>query len=223
MLLTLTLALAAFASSAAATKGVVDIDVGMLRTGDVILHTSTSSQAPAIIVASASPYSHVAIVVVEGKKAFVVEAAGTVRKTPLQQFLRRGVDGRYTVLRHKDVDEAKGALIARQARKQLGKPYDLSFARGNEALYCSELVAVAFHGAGVDVGAWQRVSELHIDNPVVGKLLEKRWKKHPVCKGAPSADACLAKLRASEVITPASLRDDASFDVVASTFPAGLR
>lgn len=228
MLLTLTLALAAFASSAATptrAKGDdVDIDASLLRTGDVILQMSTSSQAPAIVVATASPYSHAAIVVIEaGGKAFVIEAAGSVRKTPLQTFLQRGVDGRYTVLRHHDVDDVAGKRIARQAKKRLGTGYDASFARGNAALYCSELVAVAFHDAGVDVGPWQKVSELHVDNPVVGALFEKRWRKHPACKGHTSAESCLAKLKETEVITPAGLRDDDHFDVVVSTFPIGLR
>ena len=227
MLLTLTLALAAFASSASTPTRMkpddVDIDLSLLRTGDVILQTSTSSQSPAIVVATASPYSHAAIVVVEGGKAFVVEAAGSVRKTPLQTFLQRGVDGRFTVLRHHDVDDAAGMRIARQANKRVGTRYDASFKRGNDALYCSELVATAFHDAGVDVGPWQKVSELHVDNPVVGALFEKRWRKHPACKGQQSSVACMAKLKDTEVITPAGLRDNDAFDVVVSTFPIGLR
>jgi hypothetical protein len=215
--------LAAFGGGSAAVDEDVAIDVGLLKSGDVILQTTTSSQAPAIVLASGSRWSHVGIVAVERGGVFVVEASGRVQKTPLQRFLRRGVGGMYTVLRHHDVDDARGAAIVAQAKKHLGAPYDVAFSRGDRALYCSELVAVAFHDAGLDVGAWQKVGDLHLDNPVVERLIERRWRKHPACKGANSLAACQARLKDTEIVTPGSISDDEGFSVVASSYPPGLR
>ena len=201
----------------------VPIDVGALRNGDLILQTTTSSQAPAIVLASASPYSHVGIIVVDQGRVSVVEASSKVQKTPIQVFLQRGVNGAYTVLRHRGVDEPLGLAISTQAKRHIGKPYDLSFARGDGALYCSELVAIAFRDAGLEVGAWEKAGDLHLDNPVVQALIAKRWKKHPVCRGAKTLEGCEQTLRNTEIITPGSLRADAQFDVVASTYPIGLK
>lgn len=214
--------LIAFGSTADVKGADVAIDTSLLKNGDVILHTSTSSQAPAILLASGSRYSHTAIISVEPRGVFVIEAAGTVSKTPLQKFLKRGIDGRFTVLRHKDVDDKVGRAIVQQAKQHLGKPYDLSFAKGNDALYCSELVAVAYHAAGVEAGTWEKVKDLHLDNPVVEKLMERRWKKHPACRGLKDLATCEAKIKETDIITPGSLRDDANFSVVVSTYPLGL-
>lgn len=218
-------ALVAFAAHASGEA--IDVaQLAQLHNGDVILHTSTSSQAPAIIIASASRYSHTGVIEVSGsgkdRRAFVIEASGSVRRTPLQAFINRGLGGAFTVIRHQDVDDDEGRAIVRAAKKHLGKPYDLSFARGDAALYCSELVVVAYAAAGIDVGTWEKLSDLHLDKPVARKLMERRWRKHPACRGAKTFDACLPHLLETEVVTPASLRDDDAFDVVMTTFPAGL-
>lgn len=199
------------------------IDLASLRNGDVILQTSTSAQAPAIIVASGSPYSHTGIISLEGagarQRAFVLEAAGTVRKTPIDAFVRRGLGGAFTILRHDDVDSARGLAVVRAAKRLLGKPYDSAFAPGDDAVYCSELVARAFEGAGLSAGRWEPAGDLHLDNPLTKKLLQHRWRRHPSCRGLASLDACLPRLREVLVVTPASLADDPHFVVVQSTWP----
>lgn len=201
----------------------VDAAAAAARDGDVVLQTSTSSQAPAIIAATASPYSHVGVVVVEGagaaRRVFVVEAAGAVTKTSFRQFVNRGLGGRFLLLRHDAVDAKLGATIAKMAKRTIGTPYDLAFAPGRKALYCSELVGVAYKDAGVDVGVWQTVGDLHVDNPVAESLLAKRWRKHPACRGAADLAACRAQLEATPILTPAGVRDDPHFVVVADTFP----
>jgi hypothetical protein len=213
----------AAADAVAVDVAAVDAAIAAAADGDVILQTSTSSQAPAIIAATASPYSHVGVVVVEGagagRRVFVVEAAGAVRKTPFRQFVNRGLGGRFLMLRHEGVDANVGATIAKMAKRTIGTPYDLAFAPGRKALYCSELVGVAFKDAGVDVGVWQTVGDLHVDNPVAEALLAKRWRKHPACRGAATLAACRAKLDATPILTPAGVRDDPRFVVVADTFP----
>jgi hypothetical protein len=145
-----------------------------LKTGDVVFQTSRSAQSRAIQEATASPWSHVAIVEVTSKGTWVIEAVGPVKRTPWRTWRRRGVDGRTLVMRPRGVGESTLEHIVAAARSELGKPYDLRFEWGDDAYYCSELVAKAFErGAGITLGRRQRLGDLRI-----GRLrheIEARW------------------------------------------------
>ena len=199
----LALALAAAAPAPAPAPAAAD-----LQTGDLVFQASGSSQSAAIRAATHSPWSHVGVIVVEGERAFVIEAAAHVQKTPLASFLARGVGGAYTVLRMPGLDDNKRARIAAYTKAEIGKRYDALFMPGDAALYCSELARRAFDHAGVEVGAWQRAGDLDFASPVVRALLEQRWRKHPACRGSATLDACIPKLAAIPVITPASMAAD---------------
>ena len=56
------------------------------RDGDIIFHTSRSSQSAAIQRATHSPYSHVGVVFFRDGKPYVFEAIATVRYTPDDPF-----------------------------------------------------------------------------------------------------------------------------------------
>jgi hypothetical protein len=56
-----------------------------LQDGDLIFQTSMSNQSSAILIATADPYSHMGIVKNDGKTIKVIEAAGTVKETALQE------------------------------------------------------------------------------------------------------------------------------------------
>jgi Permuted papain-like amidase enzyme, YaeF/YiiX, C92 family len=70
-----------------------------VRDGDVVFHTSRSSQSIAIQRATGSRYSHMGIVFHRGGRAYVLEAVATVRYTPLSQWLARGVGGHFVIKR----------------------------------------------------------------------------------------------------------------------------
>lgn len=55
-----------------------------------------------------------------------------------------------------------------------GRPYDLRFAWGTEAIYCSELVWLAYHDAlGVEVGRLGRLRDFNLNSPDARKLIER--------------------------------------------------
>src|SRR4051812_36892029 len=136
-----------------------------VREGDLVFQTSRSTQSEAIRFATSSPWSHVGVVMLERGKPVVLEAAQTVRTTPLAQFLARGEEGRYVVLRLANADSALTpetiAWLHDVGRSYLGRPYDLKFRWDDESLYCSELVHKLFSGAaGLRLGRLQKASEL---------------------------------------------------------------
>jgi hypothetical protein len=85
---------------------VPELDTAALRDGDILLHTSRSAQAVAVAGATASPYTHVGIVERTGDALFVIEAVDRTRRTPLPEWLARGVGGKATALRHPGLDSA---------------------------------------------------------------------------------------------------------------------
>lgn len=197
---------------------VPELDTAALRDGDILLHTSRSAQAVAVAGATASPYTHVGIVERTGDALFVIEAVDRTRRTPLPEWLARGVGGKATALRHPGLDSAARAAVVAAAAAYLGRPYDLSFTPGDDALYCSELVALAYAAVDVAVGRWRPLGDLALHDAAAQRLLTRRWRAHPACRGAPSLAACRPALAAVPLLTPASLAADPRLRIVGTSY-----
>jgi hypothetical protein len=70
-----------------------------VRDGDLIFHTSRSSQSLAVQRATRSPYSHMGVILHRDGKPHVFEAIGKVQYTPLRQWIERGEKQAYVVKR----------------------------------------------------------------------------------------------------------------------------
>ena len=103
-----------------------------LKEGDIIFQTSKSKQAPLIAYATMSNKTHCGIIVEKDSKLYVLETLNTIKLTPLQTFINRGLFGTYWVKR--------GINKPINYKKYLGIPYDLAFKVDNSKYYCSELV-----------------------------------------------------------------------------------
>ena len=114
------------------------------RNGDIIFHTSRSSQSVAIQRATNSRYSHMGIVYVQNGQPFVYEAVQPVKLTPLADWIARGEDHHFVVKRLRDADplltEDNLARMKAEGEKFKGKNYDLYFEWSDDRIYCSELV-----------------------------------------------------------------------------------
>lgn len=216
-------AIALLAAATADAQILREVDPAALRDADLVLHTSVTRQARAIVWATASPYSHVGLIERAGDQVFVVEAVQPVKRTAWTDWTRRGLAGHVTVLRRTDLTADRRRAIVDAARRYLGRPYDLSFAPGDDRLYCSELVHLAYASVGVQVGTWTPASALGLASAPVQALLRQRWRRHPACAHAASLAACLPALGRVQIVTPVSLRDDPGLTLVASTYPAALR
>lgn len=152
----------------------------LVRDGDIIFHTSRSSQSLAIQRATGSPYSHVGMVLFRGGRPFVLEAVQTVRYTPLDRWVARGEGGQYVVKRLAEAERVMtGGTIKKlrdQARRFEGKAYDLIFEWSDENMYCSELVWKIYDRTlGVQVGRLQKLKSFRLDDPEVRSKLRERY------------------------------------------------
>ena len=190
------------------------------QNADLIFHTSKSNQSYAIMWASQSLLSHVGLIEMDSSgKYYVIEAIAKVSRTPLNQWINRGRFNRYEVYRYKNLSEDQKKLIIENAKKYLGRKYDVSFSSHNQEIYCSELVAYAFNDSQIKIGQYQKISSLNVDNSIVKSLVKKRWKTHPLCKKPKiNFDQCWQNILADELITPVSLTQDPHIEKIYTSY-----
>jgi len=154
------------------------------RNGDIIFHTSRSSQSIAIQRATHSLYSHMGIVYVEVGEPSVYEAVQPVKLTRLDEWTKRGENGHFVVKRLKDADRlltpSNLAKMKAEGKKFQGKSYDLYFDWSDDRIYCSELVWKIYKRAlGVEIGNTQHLGDFDLSDPVVMTKIQERWKGSP--------------------------------------------
>lgn len=196
-------------------------DLPPLKTGDIVFQESGSGQSLAIGLASRSFYTHTGLIEMRDGEAFVVEAVGPVQTTPLDRWIKHGTGGRITVKRVKGLDEAAAAQTIAAAHTHDGKPYDIFFYNDRDAIYCSELVHIAFKdGAGLSIGKQERVKDLAIDNAASRALIKERWQRYPGCiaSNAATYEACYAIILEETLVTPASVARDARLETIFTNF-----
>jgi len=148
--------------------------------GDIIFHTSRSTQSLAVQQATNSRYSHMGIILFREGKPTVFEASARVKYTPLNEWIARGTDGRYVLKRLKTAQQALTPDALEKLRKTAdtfaGKPYDLTFEWSDERIYCSELVWKIYDRAlGIRIGELQKIREFNLDAPAVKQKIKERY------------------------------------------------
>lgn len=150
------------------------------KEGDIIFQTSSSGQSQAIQLATHSEFSHVGLVFKQGKEWMVLEAVEPVQIVPIQQFIKRGDGGTYSLKRPKT--PLTSAQVTRM--KTLGKSwikthYDIYFNWSDEELYCSELVWKLYsRSAQIDLCPLRELKSFDLTNPIVQHQLKKRYGKN---------------------------------------------
>lgn len=152
--------------------------------GDVIFQEASTSQSAAIQAATGSRYTHCGVVFKSKGKMMVYEALGTMSFTPVDQWIARGVDRHYVLMRLKDRDKIltpEKIEGMRQAGRALsGKKYDLMFQWSDDAIYCSELVWKIYErGAGLALTEPRAFKDFNLDSPAVKAIAQKRYGEKP--------------------------------------------
>jgi uncharacterized protein YycO len=120
------------------------------------------------------------IVYLESGNPFVFEAVEPVKLTPLQEWVKRGNGGHYTVKRLSTAAQ----VLTEDALQQMlevgksfeGKHYDLYFEWSDDQIYCSELVWKVYKRAlGLEVGALQTMRDFDLTDPVVRAKMGERF------------------------------------------------
>lgn len=196
-------------------------ELPQLKDGDIVFQTINSSQTLAVMFATGSIYTHVGMVKIgEDGQPKVIEAVEPVREISLNQWIGQGIGGRITVKRFKEDRSYDVKKILQVAEKYYGKPYDLFFLFDQEYIYCSELIYYAFRdGADIQLGIVEKVGDLNIDNAAVKKLIERRWRAHPLCKDkTDDFDSCYARILEQELVSPASIANDQKLVTIYSNY-----
>ena len=142
------------------------------KEGDIIFHTSESSQSQAIQLATNSPITHMGLLVNHNGELQVLEAVQPVKITPLSEWHRRGETGSLSIKRlNASFDLPK---VLAEAKSHLGKPYDPLFRDDDSSIYCSELVYDAFKSQGIIIGEQIPLRDLDFSSSVVQKLFLSR-------------------------------------------------
>ena len=146
------------------------------KNGDIILQTSKSSQSKMIQEVTNSKYSHVGIVYVKDGKPYVFEAVQPVKISPLNEFINRGVDSKYTVVRYnREFNEDQMNRMYNYATSQIGKNYDLKFEWSDNSMYCSELVFKIYYNAGITLCNINKFSDYDLNSNEVQNAINERY------------------------------------------------
>ena len=152
------------------------VDAAGVEDGDIVFHRSQSRQAGAIAAATHSHYTHMGIVFISDGKPFVYEAVQPVKRTPLDEWTKRGVDERIVVKRLKDRSMIDMAEVHKHAKAFLGKDYGSSFDWSDDRIYCSELVWKAYNrAAGIEIGSLKKLRNFDLSSQLVRQMLQERY------------------------------------------------
>ena len=151
-----------------------------LQDGDIVFHTSLSSQSKVISLATHSEYTHCGIVFIKNGKQFVLEAVQPVKLTPIERWIERGEKGQFVAKRliHAKtlLTEDVKAKMLRIGKGFLNKDYDFVFGWSDRKIYCSELVWKIYNRAlGVELGDTQLLGQFDLRHPLVQKKLKERY------------------------------------------------
>lgn len=151
-----------------------------LKNGDIIFQTSKSLQSEAIQIVTKSKYSHMGIIYLMKNEYFVYEASGTVRLTPLEDWINKGIDRKYVVKRIKNSDNILTKDVLNKMKsvgeKYKGKGYDKFFEWSDNKLYCSELVWKIYkQSTNLELGSLEKLSDFDLTNKEVQNLLNNRY------------------------------------------------
>lgn len=134
------------------------------REGDIAFQSLPRGElVNAIEGITSSPFSHCGVIMKSSSGSWVVhESIGMVRETPLYLWIVRGRGARIDVWRPRDATLADPAKLLPALTRYHGRPYDYAYAPGDDKIYCSELVFLAYRDAtGAELGAWEKLGDLN--------------------------------------------------------------
>jgi len=146
------------------------------KNGDIIFHTSKSSQSKMVQLVTNSKLSHCGVIFYKNGKPFVFEAVQPVKVTSLQKWINRGVGGKYIVSRVKTpLTNSQLTEMYKYAKSQLDKDYDLKFQWSDNKMYCSELVYKVFVAGDRFIGEAKKFSDYNLNNKIVKDAIKRRY------------------------------------------------
>mgnify|MGYP003651049889 CR=1 FL=1 len=148
------------------------------KNGDIIFHTSLSSQSKFIQEATNSKVSHVGIIYRNDEEdiVYVFEAVEPVKITPLIEWVERGENNQYKVYRSTvPLSQDDINKIYDYCFMQKDKHYDSKFQWNDDKIYCSELVWYAYKSIGVELSQPKTFSDFNISSKEIQQEIIRRY------------------------------------------------
>jgi hypothetical protein len=154
----------------------------LVQDGDIIFQTSEGQLGEAIQIATASEFSHVGIIYLQGEKPFVFEAIEPVSSVPLNEWIDRGKNDFHVIKRLKGADTIITTGVIADMRRMMEKwsdrHYDSRFDWSDAELYCSELVWKIYERTtGLRIGEPAPLYSYHLDDKRVQQRLRLHYGK----------------------------------------------
>jgi uncharacterized protein YycO len=147
-----------------------------LQDGDIVFQRTQSVQDTAISEATKSFYTHVGVVLFDGKAPYVYEAVQPVQKIPLNEWTRRGRNQHYVVKRLRDPSKLNVSKLKDEIERMLGKNYDVLFDWSDSEIYCSELVWKAYQrSSGLSLSELKTLRDFDLSHASVKALMQSRY------------------------------------------------
>ena len=133
-----------------------------IRHGDFIFQHLAGPLTELIVNVDGGIYSHCGIIIKEKGRFYVLEAIGPVKRTPINDWISRGIKDQFTVVRLKE-DYQKGIFnIVREAKGFMGRPYDIQYEWDDKKVYCSELIYKAvLKGAKISLAEFEHLGDMN--------------------------------------------------------------
>jgi len=148
------------------------------KDGDIIFHTSKSSQSKMLSVATNSNLTHVGVIFHINNVPYVFEGRQPVSYRTLNSFITDGENKQYKVLRTRnEITPNQISVMKNYAMAQMGKNYDLQFTWDDDKMYCSELVYKTFKSAGIKICNENTFKSFNLSNEMVKKAIYDRYTK----------------------------------------------
>lgn len=160
--------------------GTAQSEYNKYKTGDIIFQSSGGTHARAIQMATHSRFSHTGIIVIIDNKYYVAEAIEPVSITPLHNFIVRGTNKTYEVMRLKNVDKVctveNNKKLMDLIKNWTGKSYDTFFDWSDDEMYCSELVYKLYQRCyQISLCSARPLRDFDLANPLVVEQLKIKY------------------------------------------------
>ena len=150
-----------------------------VNTGDVVFQYTNTRTAKLVEHVTGSRVTHVGIVIKRKGRTYVLEASGPVKYTPFRKFLAKSKKNWFTIKKpKKKLTKKQQNMLRRNAKKWVGKPYDIKFLWDNNKIYCSELVYKMYSEIGIDLGGKQKIEEVLGPRGTHGRVIKYYIKKY---------------------------------------------
>ena len=151
-----------------------------IREGDLIFHTSLSSQCEAVQITTKSIYSHCGIIFKKDNDLYVFEAIQPVKWTRLNEWIARGKDHKYVIKRLVNSEEVLTSETLENMKELAntfnGKNYDLTFEWTDDKMYCSEIIWKIYQRTtGIEIGKLEKLKDFDLTHPIVKQKLKERY------------------------------------------------